>query len=105
MSYKWPPKDPDEVLDYSVDWSRFLSGATISSVEWYVNDANSVKTLFTNGLTVDGLQRVSATNTLSVATIHLGLGTNNKEYKLFCRVADSTGSIAERTVKIRVKEQ
>jgi hypothetical protein len=51
------------------------------------------------------LQRVSATNTSTVATIHLGLGTNNKEYKLYCRVSDSTGSVAERTIKIRVKEQ
>lgn len=105
MSYKWPPKDPDEILDYSVDWSRFLTTATITNVEWFVDDAAGVKTLIGNGEVVDGLQRVSATNTDTVATIHLGLGTNNKEYKIYCRVSDSTGSIAERTIKIRVKEQ
>ena len=32
MSFRWPSKDPDETLDYSVDWSRFLGTATISSV-------------------------------------------------------------------------
>jgi hypothetical protein len=105
MSYKWPPKDPDEILDYSVDWSRFLSGATISSVEWFINDENGVKTQFNNGDTVNGLQRVSATNTPTVATIHLGLGVNNREYRIFCRINDNTGSIAERTIRIRMKEQ
>jgi hypothetical protein len=24
MSYKWPDKDKDELLDYNIDWSRFL---------------------------------------------------------------------------------
>ena len=30
MSLKWPSKDPDETVDFSVDWSRYLgSQATI----------------------------------------------------------------------------
>ena len=29
MSYKWPDKDKDEILDYSVDWSRFLGDDSI----------------------------------------------------------------------------
>ena len=36
MSFRWPSKDPDETLDYSVDWSRFLASATIASVTWAV---------------------------------------------------------------------
>ena len=36
MSFRWPNKDPDEQLDYSVDWSRFLGSATISTVTWSV---------------------------------------------------------------------
>ena len=36
MSFRWPNKDPDETLDYSVDWSRFLGSATIASVVWSV---------------------------------------------------------------------
>ena len=30
MAFKWPNKDPDEQLDYSIDWSRYLDTATIS---------------------------------------------------------------------------
>lgn len=105
MSFRWPNKDKDEVLDYSVDWSRWLGAATISSVSWFVDNASGVKTAFTNGSVVNGLQNVTATNTNTVATINLGLGTNNVEYKIYCRITDNTGSVAERTVKLRIKEQ
>jgi hypothetical protein len=105
MSFRWPNKDKDEVLDYSVDWSRWLGAATVTTVSWFVDNASGVKTAFTNGSVVNGLQNVTATNTNTVATINLGLGTNNTEYKIYCRITDNTGSIAERTVKLRIKEQ
>lgn len=106
MSYRWPNKDPDEVLDYSVDWSRWLgSGVTISSVSWFLDNASGVKTAFTAGPVINGLQNVSATNTSTVATINLALGTTNVEYKIYCRITDSSGSVAERVVKLRIKEQ
>jgi hypothetical protein len=105
MSFKWANKDPDEILDYSVDWSRFLGAATISSVAWSVDNASGVKTSIASGATVNGIQNVSQTNTTTVATINLGLGTLNAEYKFYCRITDSTGSIAERVIKLRIKEQ
>jgi hypothetical protein len=105
MSFRWPTKDPDEVIDYSVDWSRFLGSATISTVKWYVDNAAGVKTEIGNTEVVNGIQNVTATNTNTVATINLGLGTLNREYKFYCEINDSTGSIAERVVKIRIKEQ
>lgn len=106
MSFRWPNKDPDEQLDYSVDWSRFLgSSVTISSVEWYVDNASGVKTAITSGSTVNGIQNVSQTNTTTVATINLGSGTNNTDYKFYCRITDSSGSQAERVIKLRIKER
>ena len=105
MSFKWANKDPDEILDYSVDWSRFLGTATIASVAWFVDDASGAKTAITTGNTVNGIQNVAHTNTSTVATINLGLGTLNEEYKFYCRMTDSTGSIAERVIKLRIKEQ
>lgn len=105
MSFKWANKDPDEILDYSVDWSRFLGAATISSIQWFVDDAAGVKTAIDSGDVVNGIQNVAQTNTNTVATINLGLGTLNEEYKFYCRMIDSTGSIAERVIKLRIKEQ
>jgi glycyl-tRNA synthetase alpha subunit len=105
VSFRWVNKDPDEVLDYSVDWSRWLNGASITSVTWSVDDANGVKTAISNGQVVNGIQRVSSSINAGVVTIHLGLGTVNKEYKFYCRITDSTGSAAERVIKLNVKEQ
>jgi hypothetical protein len=105
MSFKWPNKDPDETLDYSVDWSRWLNGATISSVVWYVDDSTGTKTALTAGNTVNGLQNVAQTISGGVATINLGLGTNNIEYKIYCNMSDSSGSVAERVIRLKIKEQ
>lgn len=105
MSYRWPSKDKDEILSYSFDWSRFLDTATITGVTWYISDADGVKTEVDDTDVVNGLQRVSATNTDTVATLVLGLGTNNVDYKIHCSITDSDGNIAERSVKLRIKEQ
>jgi len=105
MSFRWPNKDPDETLDYSVDWSRWLNGATISSVVWYVDNSSGVKTALTAGNTVNGLQNVAQTISGGVATINLGLGTNNIEYKIYCNMSDNSGSVAERVIRLKIKEQ
>ena len=105
MSFKWPNKDPDETLDYSIDWSRFIDTATISSARWYVDDASSAKTLITAGSVVNGLQNVSQTISNGVTTIYLGLGTVNTEYKIYCQITDNQGLVAERVVRLRIKEQ
>jgi hypothetical protein len=115
MSFRWPNKDPDEQLDYSVDWSRFLGTATVSSAEWYVKSTDyTIKTLLTTGdtltvasgsATTDSIQNVSQSTTNTVATINIAGGTNNEEYTFYCRMTDSVGRVAERTIKLRVKEQ
>jgi hypothetical protein len=105
VSFRWPAKDKDEVLDYSVDWSRFLNGATITAVSWFVDNESGVKTILPNGAVVNGIQNVSTTVSSGVTTINLGLGINNKEYKFYCQIQDSTGSTAERVIKLSIKEQ
>jgi hypothetical protein len=105
MSYKWPDKDKDELLDYSIDWSRFLGSDVVSGVTWYIDDATGTKTEVNNTDIVDGLQFVQGTNTTTVATIRLSLGTNNKRYKITCKVTTLGGLQYERSVFLRVKEK
>lgn len=106
MALKWPDKDPDEVLDYSIDWSRFLGSATISSFTWFVDDANGVKTQLSNaGPLVNGIQLVSSTSTNTVVTANIGSGTDNTLYKFTCRITNSDNLTAERTIYLRVKEK
>ena len=105
MSLRWPPKDKDETLDYSLDWSRALeTNDTIQAVSWFVVDSTDTKTLLGLGDTVDTLRNLTQSNTTTVATIYLEGGTDNKEYKLVCRVTTAAGRVKERSVKIRIRE-
>lgn len=116
MSFRWPNKDPDEILDYSVDWSRFLgTGITIASVVWHVKstsyntktqlDAGEDLTTASSGAITDSIQNISQTNTTTVATINIAGGTVNEEYTFFCTMTDTSGSVAERSIKLRVRER
>ena len=115
MSFRWPNKDPDETLDYSVDWSRFLGTAKIASIRWFVKStlydvkteltAGSDLTTASSGATTDSIQNVQQTNTNTVSTINIAGGQNNIEYTFTCQMSDDTGSIAERSIKLRLKER
>lgn len=114
MSFRWPVKDPDEQLDYSMDWSRFLDTATISSVTWFVKtseigktqiDAGETLTTASSNAVTDSIQNIAQTNTNTVATINLASGVLNREYSFICQIIDSTGSTAERTVKLSIRQK
>ena len=114
MSFRWPVKDPDETLDYSMDWSRFLDTATISSVTWFVKtpeigktqiDAGETLTTASGSTVTDSIQNISQTNTNTVATLNLGGGVLNREYTFICQIVDSTGSTAERSIKVAIRQK
>lgn len=80
-------KDPDDRLDYSVDWSEWLEGDTIASSTWHVD----------SGLTV-----VSDAFSTTVTTVLVSGGTANTEYKLVNRITTAGGLVKETSFKIRV---
>ena len=103
MSLRWPTKDPNETLDYSLDWSRFLyDGTNIISVVWYI-DVDGVRTIFPESTSQQNLSNLGTSNTTRIATINLGGGNLNQDYKLTCVMTDSTGSTAVKSVKIRIR--
>lgn len=105
MSLQWPPKDKDETLDYSLDWTRALeSGETITSVAWSIVNDSGAKVSFEPGTTVAGLTSTVKTNTSVIATLYISGGTDNKQYKLYCAVTTSQGRTKERTVTIKIRE-
>lgn len=87
MTLTWPHKDPDEVLDYQIDWSTRLGGDTISSSEWTVPD----------GLTED-----SATNDTTTATIWLSGGVLGKVYEVQNRIVTAGGRTMDQTVLLAI---
>ena len=105
MSYKWPDKDPDEIADFSVDWSRFIPNDPLSAVKRFVDDASGTKEEVSNTEIVNGLQFVSPTLSGKVATARFSLGTNNVRYKVTCQITTGNGLVFERAIFLKVKEK
>jgi hypothetical protein len=83
-------KDPDALLDYTVNWASLLGNDTIASVAWVVPA---------------GITQASAANTTTTATIWLSGGTDGVDYDVTCRVTTSGGRVDDRTIRIRVSQQ
>ena len=118
MAFRWPIKDPDERLDYSIDWSRFLGTATIASTVWSVkSNAYNTETIIADGQTLtaasssattDSIAKIGATTLDSptqICTIQIEGGIANTDYTWFCSMTDSTGSIAKRSIKLSVRDK
>lgn len=122
MAFKFPDKDPDEKLDYTVDWSRYLTGSqTIYSAgsTWKIQKADGTYVEFgtdqsfegdevvaNSGSTV-GLTLISETYTSDKATIVLSKGVANTTYRLLCQIqiTDSSGLVTNREINLRVRER
>lgn len=90
MALSWPPKDPDEVLDYVIDWSLRLDSDIISSSTWSVTEGT--------GLTIDADTYADTT-----ATVWLSGGTDGERYTLNNRIVTVAGRTMDQSVKIRIK--
>lgn len=89
MTPKWDPKDPDEVLDYEVDWTARLDGDTIVTSTWPTVPA--------------GITKDSDSHTATQSTIWLSGGTLGATYDLTCRITTVGGRTMDQTVRIGVK--
>ena len=83
-------KDPHAVLDYSVDWIRWLAGDEIATSEWIV---------------AAGITKASETNSPTKATVWLSGGEAGQSYPVTNRVTTTGGRTEDRTITIRVEER
>lgn len=83
-------KDPQAILDYSVDWSDWLGADTIATSTWSGD----------TGITID-----SNTNSTTVATVWLSGGAAGRSYKLINKIVTAGGRTDERTIKVAVKNK
>jgi hypothetical protein len=88
MAKRWPPKDPDEILDYAIDWTARLGGDTVAQSQW----------IMPTGLTKD-----SDSKSPTMTIIWLSGGTLNKTYDVLNRVITTGGRTFDQTVRLKVK--
>jgi hypothetical protein len=87
----WPNKDPDEVLDYSIDWSARLSDTDFITSSTWVN------------LTSSGLIRYSSSSSSTITTIWFSGGTLDLSYIITNRVVTNEGRTMDQSAKIKIK--
>lgn len=83
-------KDPNAVLDYSVDWTRWLYGDTIANSAWVVPG---------------GLTKVVDTSTTNVVTVWLSGGEVGQSYTVTNRITTAGGRTEDRSFIIAVAER
>ena len=88
MRLKWDDKDPNEVLDYQIDWATRLDGDVIANSDWTVPS---------------GLVEGSSSNTTSTTTVWLSGGTDGDDYEVQNRITTTGGRTMDQTVKLRVR--
>lgn len=88
MALEWPFKDPDEVLDYHVDWTARLDGDTILTSIWEMPV---------------GIIKDSDNATNDSTTIWLSGGTLGANYVMVNRVTTAAGRTMDQSVKLKVR--
>ena len=84
-------KDPDAVLDYSVDWSKWLAGDQIETSTWFVSDP--------------ALQLSDDSNTTTKTTAWLAGGVAGQSYTVTNRIVTSGGRTDDRSFTIQVQNR
>ena len=84
-------KDPDAVLDYSVDWSKWLAGDQIETSTWFVSDP--------------AFEPSDDSNTTTRATVWLAGGVAGHSYTLTNRITTFGGRTDERSLVIQVQDR
>lgn len=91
MTKTWPPKDPDEVLDYSIDWTDRLTSETIESSDWTITGDDDELTF--GGGSISGAR----------TTVWLSGGTVGKTYYVLNRITTSGTRTMDQTVRLKIK--
>ncbi|MGL4349192.1 MAG: hypothetical protein ACRCT2_01195 [Plesiomonas shigelloides] len=106
MSFKWPSKAPDEIQDYSLDWSRLIATSVmITGVTYLIEYEGQPKVAFPTTGTVYGLTHNANSVSGKVTTIFLAGGELNRNYKIYCQITDSLGRVTERAVTISMRNR
>lgn len=90
MSVKTFTKDPDAVLDYVGDWSKWLAGDTIVTSTWDIPA---------------GIVKDSDDKTVTTVLIWLSGGTAGQKYACRNRITTALGRTDDRTIVIKIKEK
>ena len=88
---KWPQKDPQEVLDYTIDWADALGADTIVTSSFTVDDLES-------GLVIN-----SFSNNNSQSIVWLSGGNLNTTGIVTCTITTAGGRTRQASAQLKIK--
>lgn len=83
-------KDPDEIVNFGIDWADYLKSDTITGSNWIVPS---------------GISQVSASFTDTQAVIKLSGGTLGTTYRVTNRITTSAGETVDQSIDIEMIEK
>ncbi len=87
MALKTFGKDPDAIKPYTLNWTAFLDGDTITSSVWTLDS---------------GITSSSETNTTKKTTIFLSGGTVGTTYTATNRITTTNGITEDQSIQITI---
>jgi hypothetical protein len=85
-------KDPDETLDYQINFGSLLESSETVTSSTFTPDA--------------GLTKVSESFTSAgISTVFISGGTNGTTYKVKCEITTSGGRTYNRTIFVEIKDK
>lgn len=91
-SLTWPDKDPDEILDYELDWTARLAGDLIVTSTWIMPTVSP-----------GNLTKETDSFTTTSTFIWLSAGLLGSNYSLVNRITTLGGRRMDQTVRLRIK--
>lgn len=90
MAFVNVEKDPDAILDYSFDWTKWLAGDPGLSAPWTAPA---------------GISKVNESFSAGVATVRLSGGTVGQQYDVLNRITKTTGEVDDRTLRVTIVQR
>ena len=88
--YSWPPKNPNEVLDYQLDWGHITQGDLIVTSTWSI-EGNT------------GLQIHATGITGNTTVVWLTAGVQKTKYFIHNVIETINGEIHDKRISLYVK--
>jgi hypothetical protein len=85
--------DPDAILDYSIDWNKWLTiGDTLASATWYLPDGVASTSDYISG-------------TKAVVFVEVTADPPARKYNLTCHITTAAGREDDRTIQLVVADR
>jgi hypothetical protein len=86
----WPAKDPDEVVDYQLDWADRLAGDTIGTASFTVSSGD---------VTLSDPDHDSG----SLSQVTVSAGTGGTKAKVLCQIVTNAGQTLQQTATLLIR--